>query len=302
MNKIAIIGCGNVGMAYGYALITSNASIDELVLIDIDTSKAQGEALDLQHSAVFKQNKCKIYAGTYADCNDANIAVICAGRNQDKGETRSQLIDKNFKIFQDVIFQLKTNEFNGIYLVATNPLDVMTYVTYRLSGAPHNKVIGSGTILDSARLRSLISNKTDIDPDNIHAYVIGEHGDSEMIPWSLIRIGLNNVEEFINKQTQDAILEDVRQSAYKIINLKGNTAYGIGVCLVKITEAILNDDNTILTVSSYNQEKDVYLGYPTIINSTGALKQIELTLNKEEQEELNNSIKKIKENISNLNL
>ena len=302
MNKIAIIGCGNVGMAYAYSIILNNVNVDEIVLIDIDKNKAEGEAMDLSHCAVFRQNKCKIVAGDYLDCIDAQIVMISAGRNQRLGETRTDLIHSNIVIFKDIISKLKDVDFNGIYLIATNPLDVMTYFTLKISNTKPNKVIGSGTTLDTARLKNILSTITSINTDNIHAYVIGEHGDSEMIPWQSASIGLNSIDNYINQAKKDEILHDVRRSAYEIIKRKGNTSYGIGVCLTKITEAILNDDNTIMTVSSYDSSRDMYYGYPTIINKNGAQKQISLNLTPEELEELEKSINKIKDDMNSVAL
>lgn len=302
MNKIAVIGCGNVGMAYAYALTISNLPVDEIVLIDIAQDKIEGEAMDLSHSAIFRSNKCKIYAGSYEDCCNAKIVVISAGRNQDIGETRTDLIDKNVAIFHSIISSIKESGFDGIYLIATNPLDVMTYVTLKLSNTTPNKVIGSGTTLDTARLKSLISDKTSIDPDNIHAFVIGEHGDSEMIPWSLCRIGLNQIDEFLTDKDKENLLHTVRQSAYEIIKRKGNTAYGIGMCLMKITEAILNDDNTIMTVSTYDENNKIYYGYPSVINANGAIRQVDIALTTEEKIQLENSISQIKSNIKHINM
>ena len=300
MNKIVLIGCGNVGMAYAYALMTQNTNVDELVLIDINKEKAEGEVLDLRHSAVFRPNKCLIYAGDYKDCKDATLVVITAGKNQEVGETRTDLITKNAKVFKDIISSVKQSGFDGIYLIATNPLDVMTYATYKYAGVEPNKVIGSGTVLDTARLKDLISEKIRIDSDNIHSFVIGEHGDSELVTWSISNVGLSPLSEYLTKEQQKEIQKDVRNSAYEIINKKGNTAYGIGVCLVKITEAIFDDDNTIMTVSSFDPETGIYYGYPSVITKRGTTRYISLNLNKEEESELQESINAITKNIQNI--
>ena len=300
MNKIVLIGCGNVGMAYAYALMTQNTNVDELVLIDVNKNKAEGEVLDLRHSAVFRPNKCLIYAGDYNDCKDATLVVITAGRNQEVGETRTDLISKNAKVFKEVVTRVKRSGFDGIYLVATNPLDVMTYATYKYAGVEPNKVIGSGTVLDTARLKDLISEKIRIDTDNIHSFVIGEHGDSELVTWSISNVGLSPLSEYLTKEQQEEIQNDVRNSAYEIINKKGNTAYGIGVCLVKITEAIFDDDNTIMTVSSFDPETGIYYGYPSVITKNGATRYITLDLNIEEKSKLQASIDAITKNIQNI--
>ena len=193
MNKIVLIGCGNVGMAYSYALINQKEYVDELVLIDINKEKCIGEAMDLNHCMAYSPSKIKVSVGEYKDCSDAKIVVIAAGANQAPGETRMDLIDKNSKIFKNIVDNVMASGFNGIFLVATNPLDVMTYLTLKYSGLPANKVIGSGTTLDTARLRFLLSEKTGVCPKNIEAYVIGEHGDSEFVPWSNVNIAYKKI-------------------------------------------------------------------------------------------------------------
>ena len=301
MNKVVLIGCGNVGMSYAYCLI-SESKVDELVLIDVNKEKAEGEALDLLHASSCSKRKIKIKAGDYSDCDDADIICIAAGRNQNKGETRTDLIEKNYQVFKSIISEINKTKFNGIYLIATNPLDVMTYVTLKLSNFPKERVIGSGTTLDSARLRYLISEEVKINPVNIHAYVVGEHGDTEMIPWSNAMIGLTSINKFLNESKKKKILKDVRNSAYEIINKKGNTAYGIGMCLRNITDAIFNNTNSIFTISSYNTQLRTCVGMPTIINSNGVREILKLDMTQQEKEELNTSISAIKKSIKTLNL
>ena len=301
MNKVVLVGCGNVGMSYAYCLI-NESKVDELVLIDINKSKAEGEALDLLHASSCSKRKIKIKAGDYSECSDAAIVCIAAGRNQDKGETRLDLIEKNLAVFKSIISEINKTKFNGLYLIATNPLDVMTFATMKLSKFPANKVIGSGTTLDTARLRYLLSQQLNINPKNIHAYVIGEHGDSEMIPWSNATIGLTNINSFVNKTTKNHILKDVRNSAYDIINKKGNTAYGIGMCLRNITDAILDDSNTIFTVSSYNQKLKTCIGLPTIIYRNGVREILKLEMTKEEQQEFNKSVEIVRNITKNLKI
>ena len=297
MNKIVLIGCGNVGMSYAYSLINSDLHIDEFVIIDINKEKAEGEALDLMHASAALNRHIVIKAGEYRDCDNASIVCVCAGRNQEKGETRNDLIAKNYSVFQSVIGEIKKTKFKGIYLIATNPLDVMTQITQKLSGFPKHKVFGSGTTLDTARLRSLISQELKVNPKNIHAYVIGEHGDSEFIPWSNSIIGLNKSKGFLTKSKRDKIEKDVRESAYDIINKKGNTCYGIGVCLRNITKAILENSNSIFTVSCYDERNEVYIGLPAVVGKNGVNDILYLDLNKEEQEKFNASVKCIKDAI-----
>ena len=188
-NKVVLIGCGNVGMSYAYALLNQRTSVQELVLIDLDKERIEGEAMDLNHCLAFAPSKIDIKVGDYSDCKDASIVVIAAGANQNPGETRMDLINKNSKIFKSIVTEVMNSGFDGIFLVATNPLDVMTYLTWKYSGLEAHRVLGSGTSLDTARLRYLIASKLDISPKNVHAYVIGEHGDSEFVPWSNVNIG-----------------------------------------------------------------------------------------------------------------
>lgn len=301
MNKIAIIGCGNVGMSYAYALVNSKTNVSELVLIDINKEKAKGEALDLSHALPYAPNRIKIYAGDYSNLADADIVCIAAGANQNPGETRMDLINKNSVIFKSIVENIVASGFKGIFLVATNPLDVMTYLVYKYSKFPSSKVIGSGTSLDTARLRYVIGEKLNINPKNVHAYVIGEHGDSEFVPWSNANIGGQNITNFIDEEELDSICNEVRNSAYEIINKKGNTSYGIGTSLVRITNAILDNENSIISVSSYDKNNDVYVGGPTIINRDGVRERIYFNLNSEETSKLQNSIDVIKKAIQSIN-
>ena len=300
-NKVVIIGCGNVGMSYAYALLNQRTYVNKLILIDLNRERIEGEVMDLNHCLPYAPSKISINVGDYSDCSDARIVVIAAGANQKPGETRTDLIHKNSKIFKDIISKVMDSGFNGIFVVATNPLDVMTYLTYKYSGLPSNQVIGSGTSLDTARLRLMIGKKLCINSKNIEAYVIGEHGDSEFIPWSNANISLQNMTEFLTKEEMDKIEYDVRNAAYEIINKKGATYYGIGMALVRITNAILGNENTIMALSVYDEENDVYVGLPAILNQNGAERRIYLKLTDEEQTELQHSINIIKENINSIN-
>lgn len=299
-NKVVIIGCGNVGMSYAYALLNQRTHVNELVLIDLDYERTVGEAMDLNHCLAFAPSKINIHAGDYSDCKDAKIVCIAAGANQEKHESRMDLIYKNAKIFKNIINKVVENGFNGIFLVATNPLDVMTYITWKYSNLPSNQVIGSGTSLDSARLKYLIGDKLKINPKNVHAYVIGEHGDSEFVPWSNANIGLQNINDYLTKEEMVKIADDVKNAAYEIIKRKGATYYGIGICLVRITNAILADENAIISVSCYDENNDVYIGCPAIIGSHGVKQKVYLKLNDEETKKLENSIMVIKKAIQSL--
>ena len=300
-NKVVIIGCGNVGMSYAYALLNQRTYVNELALIDLNYDRIVGEAMDLNHCLAFAPSKIDIKAGTYADCKDASIVVIAAGANQNPGETRMDLINKNSKIFKEIVSNVMKNNFNGIFLVATNPLDVMTYLVQKYSGLPYHKVMGSGTSLDTARLRYLVGEKISVNPKNVHGYVIGEHGDSEFVPWSNVNIGLQNIDEFLNQEEKNNVEKSVREAAYEIINKKGATYYGIGMCLVRITNAILGNENAIITVSNYDRENGIYIGLPAIINKTGVSKKMKVNLTESESQKFQNSVNIIKDAIAKIN-
>lgn len=295
--KVVIIGCGNVGMSYAYALLNQRTNVGELVLIDLDKKRVEGEVMDLNHCLAFAPSKIDIKAGDYKDCKDAKIIVIAAGANQNPGETRMDLMNKNSKIFKSIVTSVVESGFQGIFLVATNPLDVMTYLTWKYSGFDTSKVIGSGTSLDTARLKYLIGDKLGINPKNIHAYVVGEHGDSEFVPWSNVNVGLQKIGSFLKEEELEEIYEEVKNSAYKIIDYKGATYYGIGMCLVRITNAILGDEDTVITVSSYDNENDIYMGIPSILNKDGVKSRIYIELTKEEEKKLQYSVDVIKDAI-----
>lgn len=297
-NKIVIIGCGNVGMSYAYALLNQNTNVNELVLIDLDKERAIGEAMDLNHGIAFAPGRINIKAGDYSDCKDADIVCIAAGANQNQGETRMDLINKNSVIFKSIVTEVMKNKFDGIFLIATNPLDVMTYLTWKYSNLPHSRIIGSGTSLDTSRLRFMIGEKLNISPKSVHAYIIGEHGDSEFAPFSNATIGLQNIHNFLNDDELNKIYLDVKNAAYEIINKKRATYYGIGMCLVRITNAILNNENSIITVSSYDKENDIFMGIPSIINRNGVRERVYVELNEEETKKLQNCVNIIKDAIN----
>lgn len=294
-NKVVLIGCGNVGISFAYALINQRTFVNELVLIDINQDKLLGDTMDLNHCLAFVPSKIKIKTGTYKDVTDAKIVCIAAGANQKDGETRLDLIHKNKIIIEDIVNNVMKNGFNGIFLMATNPVDIMTNIVYKCSKLKHNMVIGTGTTLDTARLRYIVGEKLEINPKNVHAYVIGEHGDSEFIPWSNATIGLNPIKNYLSHDELNKIYVDVRDSAYKIIEKKGFTNFGIGVCMVKIVNAILGDENSIMSVSCYNKEHDVYISQPAILNKNGIKEIIGLQLNNKEEELFIKSINILKE-------
>ncbi len=299
-NKVVLIGCGNVGMSYAYALLNQRTYVNKLVLIDLNKDRIDGEVMDLNHCLAYAPSKISISNGEYSDCKDARIVVIAAGANQKPGETRMDLIHKNAAIFKDIIGKVMASGFDGIFVVATNPLDVMTHLTYKYSGLPASRVIGTGTSLDTARLQLIIGKKLCISPKNIQAYVIGEHGDSEFVPWSNANISLQNIKEFFTKRELQDIEDEVRNAAYEIINRKGATYYGIGMAMVRITNAILGNENIIIPLSVYDEFNDVYIGMPAILNEKGAERRIRLSLTPIEEERLQSSINIIKENIKSI--
>ena len=300
-NKVVIIGCGNVGMSYAYALLNQRTYVNKLVLIDKDEKRIEGEVMDLNHCLSYAPSKISINKGTYSDCSDAKLVVICAGVNQKEGESRLSLLERNASIFKDIITNVVNSGFNGIFLIATNPVDIMTYITYKYSNFPSNRVIGTGTSLDTARLQLMIGKKLCINPKNIQGYVMGEHGDSEFIPWSNANISLKNIKEFFNEEELIDIEKDVKNAAYEIIERKGATYYGIGMALVRITNAILGNENLIMPLSVLDESNDMYIGRPCIINNQG-IRNIDLNLTSEEQFKYDCSINILKEQIENLQL
>ncbi|MGM0852108.1 MAG: L-lactate dehydrogenase [Bacillota bacterium] len=301
-NKVALIGTGFVGSSYAFALLNQGIA-HELVMIDLNKEKADGDARDLNHGLAFA-SPMKISAGDYSDCKDADLVVITAGANQQPGETRLDLVEKNVKIFKNIVDSVMNSGFNGIFLVATNPVDILTYSTWKFSGLPKERVIGSGTILDTARLRYLVGEHFDIDTRNIHAYIMGEHGDTEFPVWSHTTVGASHLSELIDLHQDDVqkqlddIFVNVRDAAYHIIERKGATYYGIAMGLARITKAIFNNENSILTVSAlldgeYDQE-DIYIGVPAIINGEGIRKVVELPLNDKERTQFAHSAEMLK--------
>lgn len=295
MNKVVIVGCGNVGMAYAYSLIISGSFVDELVLIDINKDKANGEAQDLNHALSYAPKKIIIKSGNYDECSNADIVCICAGVAQLPGETRTDILAKNVKVFKDIVTKINKVGFHGIYLIATNPLDTMTYATMKLSGFKPHRVIGSGTTLDTARLKYLIGNELKLNSKDIHAYVLGEHGDSEFVAWENATIGGNRCTELLTKNQMSKINYEVKTSAYDIINKKGNTSYGIGMCLLKITNSILNNEHRIMTVSSYDEAYDCYYSKPCVVGKRGIEKQLKIRLSDKDNAKLMDSITKLQD-------
>ena len=302
--KVVIVGTGMVGMSYAYCLLNQSVC-DELVLIDVNKTRAVGEAMDLNHGLAFANSSMTIYAGEYGDCADADIVVICAGVAQKPGETRLDLLKRNAQVFRSIVDPVTASGFNGIFLVATNPVDIMTRITCVLSGFNPRRVLGSGTALDTARLRYLLGDYLKVDPRNVHAYVMGEHGDSEFVPWSQALLSTKPILELcsendnISRDKLTQIAEEVRTAAYKIIEAKNATYYGIGMALTRITKAILGDEHSVLTVSAMMRgdfgQRDVFVGAPCIINQNGIQKVLPLSLTDEEMEQMDSSCKTLRE-------
>ncbi|HRL50860.1 MAG TPA: L-lactate dehydrogenase [Enterococcus aquimarinus] len=301
--KIILVGDGAVGSSYAFALVAQNIA-QEIGIIDINRAKAQGDAMDLSHALAFTSPK-KIYAADYSDAHDADIVVITAGAAQKPGETRLDLVHKNLKINRAVVKEIVASGFNGIFLVASNPVDILTYSTWKFSGFPKEKVIGSGTSLDSARFRQALSDLLEVDARNVHAYILGEHGDSEFPVWSHANVAGLPIYDWvmahpeIDEEAMVNLFFSVRDAAYDIIEKKGATFYGIAVSLARITQAILDNENAVLPLSVYvNGEyglDDIYIGSPAIINAQGIKQVIEIPLTDGEQDRMTASASQLKE-------
>jgi L-lactate dehydrogenase len=309
--RIAIVGVGNVGASYAFALLL-NRLCSEIVLIDSNHAKAEGEAMDLNHAVPFA-HPTRIWAGDFADCAGAAITVIAAGSGQKPGETRLDMVVRNGQIWRQIVPQVVKHNPGGILLIATNPVDVLTYAALKLSGLPANRVIGSGTILDTARFRYLLSEHFKVDARSVHAFIIGEHGDSEVPVWSLANIAGMKLEEFgqiegepISTAVMRDIYERTRDAAYHIIERKGATYYAVAAGLIQITAAIVRDQNTIFSVSTWIDEyagiRDVCFSLPAVLNSSGVARVLPLPLNAAETEQLRKSAQVLKETIEKLGL
>lgn len=296
--KIVLVGTGMVGMSYAYALLNQNIC-DELVLIDIDKKRAMGEAMDLNHGVAFSEGNMEIYQGEYSDCKDADLVVLTAGLPQKEGQSRLDLLKANKKVFESILTPVLESGFQGIFFIATNPVDIMTRIVYELSGFEAGRVIGTGTALDTARLRYLLGEMFQVDPRNMHAYVMGEHGDSEFVPWSQAMMTTKPIftlcseHEDCHFQKLLEIEEDVRMAAYKIIEAKKATYYGIGMAMARITKAIFGNEYSVLTVSAKLDgeygEKNIYTGVPAVVGRQGIERIVELPLSGEELQRFHSS-------------
>jgi L-lactate dehydrogenase len=300
--RIVIIGVGAVGSTTAYTLLLRERA-DELVLIDANKEKAIGDALDMNHGMAFL-GKAKVWAGDYDDCASADIVIITAGVAQKPGESRVDLLKRNVAIFQSITDEVLKYNKDGILLIASNPVDVMSYFTWKKSGWPSQRVIGSGTLLDTARFRYLIGDKLTIDPRSVHAHIIGEHGDSELPVWSHANLAGAEIE--MAKDDKEEIFHNTRDAAYRIIEAKGATFYGIALALDRICTAILKNEAAVLNVSTllsdYQGISDVYLGVPCIVDRNGVRQVLHLNLNEGEKALLHKSGDKMKDLIRYISL
>lgn len=310
--KMAIVGVGLVGSTYAYALLLSGLAA-EIALIDVNHERAEGEAMDLNHTVPFA-HPTRIYSGDYADCEGAAITVIAAGTNQKPGETRLDLVRRNASIFGQIVPRVAGANPEGIIVVATNPVDVLTSVTLKLAGFPSHRVFGSGTILDTARFRYMLSEHLGVDPRSVHAYIIGEHGDSEVAAWSMTHMAGMPIEQYCADckkcdgwaKVKDEIAEAVRNSAYHIIGYKGATWFAVGLALTHIAAAILRNQNSVLTVSAVLDGEyglsGLSLGVPCLVSQKGIERILEAKLSPDEQKALARSAKVLRELIVQLGL
>jgi L-lactate dehydrogenase len=300
--RIVVIGVGAVGSTTAYTLLLRER-MDELVLIDANKDKAIGDALDMNHGLPFL-GKAKVWAGTYEDCREADIIIITAGAAQRTGESRIDLLKRNVAIFESITDEVLKYNTDGILLIASNPVDVMSYFTWKKSGWPVHRVIGSGTLLDSSRFRYLIGDKLHIDPRSVHAHIIGEHGDSELPVWSLANIAGSEI--LLGEEDKQEIFANTRDAAYKIIETKGATFYAIALALDRICTAILRNEASVLNVSTlltnYHGISDVYLGVPCIVDHTGVREALTLQINYHEKQLLHKSADKLKSIIESIAL
>ncbi len=285
-----IVGTGNVGASIAYAILNQRTAVKELILTDLNADDAEGEAMDLSDALAVSPSYVKIRSGDYSLAKGCDICVITAGANQKPGESRTDLLQKNTKILQSIIGPVMASGFDGIFLVVTNPVDTLSFLTWNYSHLAPERVIGSGTVLDSARLRLKLSEKLGVNPKSIHAYQVGEHGDSELTLWSSANIGGERLTEIIPKHERDNVEKFVRNKAYDIIQKKGATHYGIAGCVVQIINCILNDERRVLSVSSLDDNSGVYNGFPAVVGRQGIIRRLDTAMSEEENIKFQKSV------------
>ena len=296
-NKIMIVGTGNVGASIAFAIMNQRTAVNEIILTDIIAKDAEGEAMDLRDALAVAPSYVKVRNGTYKDAKDCDVVVITAGAAQKPGETRMDLLKKNTNILKGMIDQIMESGFDGIFVVVTNPMDVLTYYTMKFSGLPAERVIGSGTVLDSARLQQRIASYMNINPKSIRAYQVGEHGDSEVSLWSIADAGGQKIKDYLPLDVRKGISEYVQNEAYEIIEKKGATYYGIATCVVAILNCILNDEMRVMPVSSFDTFSGTSFGWPSVVGREGIVRRLDIKISEKEGIALQKSINVLKKAI-----
>ncbi|WP_165006897.1 MULTISPECIES: L-lactate dehydrogenase [unclassified Enterococcus] len=301
--KVVIVGTGFVGTSIAYAMINQGIS-NELVLIDVNQEKAEGEALDLLDGMAWGDENVAVWSGGYEECKDADLVVITAGINQKPGQSRLDLVKTNASIMRQIVKEIMGSGFDGVIVVASNPVDILTYIAWNESGLPTSRVIGTGTTLDTTRFRKEIALKLKVDPRSVHGYILGEHGDSEVAAWSHTTVGGKPILEIVEKDHRiaqdelDVIADKVRNAAYEIIDRKKATYYGIGMSTARIVKAILNNEQAVLPVSAYLTgeygEEDIFTGVPSIVDENGVREVVELSINEPEKEMFERSVSELR--------
>lgn len=310
-SKVAIVGCGLVGSTTAFSLVTQGIC-DEIMMIDVNAERAIGEMLDLKDSIEYLNRNVRVTTGSYADCKDADIIVITAGAPPKQGQSRLDMLELTASICKSIIGPIMESGFDGIFLCVSNPVDIVTHYVKKLSGLPKNQVIGTGTAIDSARLKNIIAEIVKVDPRSVYAYSMGEHGDSQMVPWSTVTVAgkpfydvISDNQEMIGEVDLEELVFRTAREGFEILNRKGTTYYGIATACAGIIQAILNDENRITPVSTYLEgeygESDVYAGVPTILNRSGASDVLEIHMTPEELRLFKKSVGVIREFTERLN-
>lgn len=313
-SKIAIVGCGFVGSSTAFSLLTQGVC-DEIVLIDINKEKAYGEVLDLKNSIEYLNRNTKVVVGSYEDCKDVDIVVITASAPmvENQEQNRLTMLESSKKIVKSIVEPIMKSGFDGHFIIISNPVDIMAYYVYKLSGLPKNQVIGTGTSLDSARLKNFIADLVHVDPRSVYAYTMGEHGDSQMVPWSCVTIGgkafydvIEDNKDLVGDINLDGLVHETTRAGWEILNRKGTTYYGIATSTVGIIKAILNDENKIIPVSTLlegeYEEEGIFCGVPVVLNRTGASDVLEIHMREDEMGKFKRSANIIRESISKLGM
>ncbi|MGL9847359.1 L-lactate dehydrogenase 2 [Enterococcus sp. DIV0765f] len=301
--KVVIVGTGFVGTSIAYAMINQGVA-NELVLIDVNQEKAEGEALDLLDGMAWGEKNVSVWSGTYEECQDANLVILTAGVNQKPGQTRLDLVKTNATITRQIVKEVMASGFDGIFVVASNPVDILTYLTWQESGLPASRVVGTGTTLDTTRFRKEIALKLTVDPRSVHGYILGEHGDSEVAAWSHTTVGGKPIMEYVEKDHRleendlTVLADKVKNAAYEIIDRKKATYYGIGMSTTRIVKAILNNEQAVLPVSAYLNgeygEEDIFTGVPSIVDENGVREIIDLSITPQEKAMFHQSVSELK--------